>query len=669
MNLRNTVKAGSWMICCFLLGLFVFLSSCGDDEGEVDILVNSISIQGNFIEDGGTSQLTAIVFPEDATNKEVEWSVSNESVATIDQNGLLTAVSNGIVTVTASATDDSGVSGSKSIDVSGVPGPVVLVESISIQTGDITDGEPAQLSADISPSNASNKVLIWSISDETVAEVSTDGLLTPLSNGTVEVTATSTDGSGVEDSKTINISGFAIPVESITVLATDITDGQPQQLSVEITPSSASNQEVDWSVSNSSVTQISTDGVLTPIGNGSVTVTATATDGSEISGSKEITISGVTITGTIVASASEIIAALDNASAGDVIYVRQGTYEFNSSVRMDADGQEGNLISFLVYPGDERPVFDFSSMSENSSNRAIRLSGDYWYVKGIEVYKAGDNGMFISGSNNLIEYCAFYENADSGLQIGNGGANNTVVNCDSYFNADSSLENADGFAAKLDCGTGNKFIGCRAWNNLDDGWDGYLRGADNITTTYENCWAIRNGYLKDGNVGAGDGNGFKTGGSDDKLLKHNAEYRNCIAVGNVFDGFDHNSNRGSILIYNASAHSNGRNFSFGTGNIAESLIVKNSVSYQSGNSDQLNATTTDITNNSWQNGISVSEADFSSIDIDLLLSPRKADGSLPDIDYMKLVTGSDLIDAGVDVGLPFNGSAPDLGAFEKESEG
>lgn len=666
MNLRNTVKAGSWMICCFLLGLFVFLSSCGDDEGEVDILVNSISIQGNFIEDGGTSQLTAIVFPEDATNKEVEWSVSNESVATIDQNGLLTAVSNGIVTVTASATDDSGVSGSKSIDVSGVPGPVVLVESISIQTGDITDGEPAQLSADISPSNASNKVLIWSISDETVAEVSTDGLLTPLSNGTVEVTATSTDGSGVEDSKTINISGFAIPVESITVLATDITDGQPQQLSVEITPSSASNQEVDWSVSNSSVTQISTDGVLTPIGNGSVTVTATATDGSEISGSKEITISGVTITGTIVASASEIIAALDNASAGDVIYVRQGTYEFNSSVRMDADGQEGNLISFLVYPGDERPVFDFSSMSENSSNRAIRLSGDYWYVKGIEVYKAGDNGMFISGSNNLIEYCAFYENADSGLQIGNGGANNTVVNCDSYFNADSSLENADGFAAKLDCGTGNKFIGCRAWNNLDDGWDGYLRGADNITTTYENCWAIRNGYLKDGNVGAGDGNGFKTGGSDDKLLKHNAEYRNCIAVGNVFDGFDHNSNRGSILIYNASAHSNGRNFSFGTGNIAESLIVKNSVSYQSGNSDQLNATTTDITNNSWQNGISVSEADFSSIDIDLLLSPRKADGSLPDIDYMKLVTGSDLIDAGVDVGLPFNGSAPDLGAFEKE---
>jgi hypothetical protein len=360
----------------------------------------------------------------------------------------------------------------------------------------------------------------------------------------------------------------------------------------------------------------------------------------------------------------DILSVIASASAGDMIYVRSGNYTFSTSIRMNANGQDGNMISFLVYPGDERPVFDFSSMSESSSNRGVILSGDYWHVKGIEIYKAGDNGMHISGSNNLIEYCAFYENADSGLQIGNGGANNIILNCDSYFNADSSLENADGFAAKLDCGTGNKFIGCRAWNNLDDGWDGYLRGTDNITTTYENCWAFRNGYLKDGSLGVGDGNGFKTGGSDDKTLKHNAIYSNCIAAGNAVDGFDHNSNRGSITIHNSSTHGNGSNINFGTTNAAAYLEIKNTLSFEGNNSDKYEAVLTDITNNSWQDGLSASSEDFMSIDMDLLLSPRNEDGSLPNIDYLYLKATSDLIDKGIDVGLPFNGSAPDIGAFE-----
>ena len=370
-------------------------------------------------------------------------------------------------------------------------------------------------------------------------------------------------------------------------------------------------------------------------------------------------------TETTVSTPQQLLSALSGASAGDIIYVVEGNYTFTSRFSITRSGANGNLISLLPDPSNtSRPFLDFSSMSESSSNRAITLSGNYWHIKGIDVFGAGDNGMFINGSNNLIEFCSFSECKDTGLQIGNGASNNIILNCDSYYNADSTLENADGFACKLDAGTGNKFIGCRAWQNLDDGWDGYLRGADNITTTYENCWAIKNGYLKNGTVGAGDGNGFKTGGSDDKLLKHNAVYKNCISVGNVFDGFDHNSNRGDITIYNSSAYNNGRNINFSSTNIANSLTIKNSISYSGVNSDSYRATTLDITNNSWQNGLVTNAADFESLDITLLTSPRNADGSLPDITFMKLVSGSDLIDAGVDVGLPYNGSAPDLGYFE-----
>ena len=381
-------------------------------------------------------------------------------------------------------------------------------------------------------------------------------------------------------------------------------------------------------------------------------------------------IMNVAVADIAVSTPTEFINALAAVSAGGTIFIREGQYVFTSRISISKNGASGNLISILPHPDNiGRAKLDFSGMPENSANRAITLSGSYWHIKGLDVFGAGDNGMFIGGSNNLIEFCSFSECKDSGLQIGSGGSNNIILNCDSYNNADATVENADGFACKLDAGTGNKFIGCRAWQNLDDGWDGYLRGADNITTTYENCWAFRNGYLKNGTLGGGDGNGFKTGGSDDKLLKHNAIYKNCIAAGNVFDGFDHNSNRGNVELYNCGAYSNGKNISFSSSNIANSLTIKNTISLLGNSSDGYAATTINITNNSWQNGLIANGSDFVSLDINLLSSPRKTDGSLPDIDFMKLVPGSDLIDKGVNVGLPFNGVAPDLGAFESATLG
>lgn len=369
------------------------------------------------------------------------------------------------------------------------------------------------------------------------------------------------------------------------------------------------------------------------------------------------------IQGEVVSTSQGILDAIAAAMPGENIYIRGGEYTFDSTIKINTSGSASNMISLLAHPEDDsRPKFDFSSMSENSSNRGIELEASYWYIKGIDIFKAGDNGMNVTGNNNVIEFCTFSECADTGLQLDNGAANNTILNCDSFFNADSSIENADGFAAKLNVGTGNKFVGCRAWRNLDDGWDGYLREADNVTTTYENCWAIENGYLKDGSAGGGDGNGFKTGGSDNKDLKHDAIYMNCIAVGNASDGFDHNSNRGEVTLYNCSAFDNGTNYGFGSTNSLKKLTIKNSNVL--GEVGSINATTLDVTNNSWMDGIEVTYEDFESIDYEELTAPRKEDGSLPDISFFHLTSGSDLIDKGVDVGLPYNGSAPDLGAFE-----
>ncbi len=458
-----------------------------------------------------------------------------------------------------------------------------------------------------------------------------------------------------------------ILVDKIEIVGANITTGIYGQMTAISTPANAADKSVTWSSSDVSIAEISSGGLIKAFKNGTITVTATANDKGTVKGTKEIIISSFTSgggTGTnyAVTNVTELIAAFTKVQPGDNIVMNGGNYVFSSKINITISGTLTKPISLIVKTGESRPKLDFSAMPENSSNQGIILAANYWYIKGIDVFKAGDNGLQVKGSYNIIEFCTFSECADTGLQIDNGASYNTILNCDSYFNADSTLENADGFACKLTAGTGNKFIGCRAWQNLDDGWDGYLRGADNITTTYENCWAVKNGYLKNGTVGKGDGNGFKTGGSDLKDLKHNASYKNCIATGNVNRGFDHNSNRGEVIIYNCSAYNNGVNYSFGSTNPVAKLTLKNSNVLGSYGSTL--ATVVDVTNNSWQDGIVVSAADFKSIDYLELLTTRKADGSLPDVNFFRLNATSKLIDKGVNVGLPFNGVAPDLGAFE-----
>lgn len=336
------------------------------------------------------------------------------------------------------------------------------------------------------------------------------------------------------------------------------------------------------------------------------------------------------VEGINVSSPQEVLDAVKNAKPGDVILVKGGIYAFTQRIDIKVDGTEDAPITFKSADG-KRALFDFSALGEGDSNQGIILRTSYWHIKGIDIIKAGDNGILISGGHdNIIEFCTFSECSDTGLQLIAGAANNLILNCDSYFNADSKIENADGFACKIDAGSGNKFKGCRAWQNLDDGWDGYLKKTDNITTSYEDCWAFNNGMLKDGSLSGGDGNGFKTGGSDNKLLKHNASFINCIATGNTKNGFDHNSNRGEIALINCMSFLNKvKNLSFGSKNQVSKLTVKNCTVY--GPVGSLEADKTSIQNNSWQLDKPLKMADFFNLDVKELSKPRKADGSLPDI--------------------------------------
>ncbi len=368
--------------------------------------------------------------------------------------------------------------------------------------------------------------------------------------------------------------------------------------------------------------------------------------------------------GTIAKAVAEVL-------PGDTIYVRGGVYALTSTITISAakSGTEDRAITLTAFAG-EVPLLDFSGQPNGA--KGISLRANYWHIRGLQIKGAGDNGMEINfGSHNLIANCAFFENRDSGLQLSNGSANNRIINCDSYYNADPpDYADADGFAPKLTVGSGNSFYGCRAWGNVDDGWDGYLRGADDVTTTLENCWTWGNGYLKDGSdPGAqANGNGFKMGGGDNsnsQQLMHHAILINCVAFNNKQKGFDQNNNVGSMTLLNCTGYGNREaNYRIQRAlNPGQTLTVKNCVSFAG--QVQLGSFAVQETN-SWLNPFVVTAEDFLSLDAARAGAPRQADGSLPEIEFMHLAAGSDLIDAGVDLGRPFKGRAPDLGAFESD---
>ncbi|GGY77526.1 carbohydrate-binding protein [Streptomyces omiyaensis] len=277
-----------------------------------------------------------------------------------------------------------------------------------------------------------------------------------------------------------------------------------------------------------------------------------------------------------LADPTTLASAITRVGAGGTVYLRGGTYAHAQTVTVAAgnNGTSAARKTIAAYPG-ETPVLDFSAMAESSSNRGLALNGDFWHVKGLIVQRAGDNGIYVGGSDNVIERTVTRFNRDTGLQLGRIAsgtprdrwpARNLMVSVESHDNADAAGENADGFAAKLTTGPGNVFRYAVAHHNIDDGWDLYTKpdtGAiDPVTVEYS--LAYTNGTLSDGTVNAnGDRNGYKLGGESiavDHVVRRSIAYRNGK------HGFTYNSNPGSLKVSeNVSVDNAQRNYTFEAG--------------------------------------------------------------------------------------------------------
>ncbi|MEM9299167.1 MAG: Ig-like domain-containing protein, partial [Bacteroidota bacterium] len=213
------------------------------DSNQTTIAVEEIRVQTTRSEIntiGGTQQLNALVFPSNASDPSVSWSVSNPSVAAISPTGVLTALDSGRVVVTATANDGSNIQATLTVDIRILSTSVVVTSPSDVINVD--DGT-LQLMANVSPESTLIKDVIWSTSDENIATISEDGLVQALLDGVVTVSARAWD-SGVEGSKQITISN-QIPFYEVTdIIVTgptniiDIENGT-LQLAATVIPDSA----------------------------------------------------------------------------------------------------------------------------------------------------------------------------------------------------------------------------------------------------------------------------------------------------------------------------------------------------------------------------------------------------------------------------------------------
>ena len=411
--------------------------------------------------------------------------------------------------------------------------------------------------------------------------------------------------------------------------------------------------------------------------------------------------------GTITQPLESIQQAQALASPGDTVFIRGGLYQVRedqiSQIQqnlfacisfLNKSGLPGQTIKYWAFPG-ETPVFDFSDVAP-ANRRVVGIWVDqgteYIHIKGLEMTgiqvtiltHTESYCIYSRGSNNIFEQISMHDNIGTALRHYRGG-NNLFLNCDAYRNHDHVSEdglgsNTDGFGCHPNPGsTGNVFRGCRAWFNSDDGFD-IIRADESVL--FENCWAFYNGFSISFQS-LGDGNGFKAGGyAHDAANKiPNPVPRNtvrfCVAVRNKASGFYSNHHLAGNDWYNNTAYQNNSNFNMVNRESPQidniwvngyDHVLKNNLSYKpfgvGTHTAYIDTAQNTLVNNSFDLPITLTDTDFISLDQSLLTAPRKPDGSLPDIDFMRPAEGSAIKDAGVDIGFPFSGNAPDLGAFE-----
>jgi uncharacterized protein YjdB len=378
-------------------------------------VVNVTSVSLNKTSDnlsvGDTDTLTATVLPDNATSQGVTWTSSDNSVVKVDSKGDITAIGTGTATIIVTTADGSNVT---TCNVT-VTSPITNVKSVSLnKTKDIlTVGGTDMLTANVAPDNATNQIITWTSSDNSIVTVDNVGSMTAVSPGTATITVTTEDGNKTATCNVI-VTSPVINVTSVSLnKGTDtLISGGADMLTASVLPVTAGDQSVTWMSSNNNVATVDTEGNVTAVSPGNATITAVTMDGSFTA--------SCTVT---VTDSTGQVPTINLDKTSDTLIVSE-----TDTLAAEVTGETNQGVTWTSSDDSVVTVDNTGNIKAISAGTAIitatTADGSLTSSCNVTVFNQGQGHMLISSS--LVNFTASYEGYSATPYVGADSQNHTI---------------------------------------------------------------------------------------------------------------------------------------------------------------------------------------------------------------------------------------------------
>jgi uncharacterized repeat protein (TIGR02543 family) len=377
-----------------------FAASCEVTVEPVSVTGVGLNKTATSLYAGRTETLTATVQPADATNKSVSWSSTNTEVAQVDDNGEVIAVAPGTATITATTVVGEFMA---SCEVTVLPVSVTGIGMDPISTS-ILAGGTETLTATVQPADATNKTVTWSSTNESVATVSSAGVVTAIAPGVATIIATAEGGLKAYCSVTVVPVG--VTEVGLNKTETSLLVGGTETLTATILPADATNKAVVWSSTNTAVATVDDNGVVTAVAGGTATITATTDDGG-FAASCNVTVLNFTGAGTqaspyIITTAAQLATLAAGVNGGDSA-LAVAYYKLGANIDLAAYGESYNDGKGWTPIGNSAYRFsgNFDGNNKTISNLYINTTeyytGLFGYTSSVKVSNLGLLNVNIKG--------------------------------------------------------------------------------------------------------------------------------------------------------------------------------------------------------------------------------------------------------------------------------
>ena len=315
-----------------------------------EIVVQSIQVQPKSVKvkEGKSVSLVASINPANATNKSVNWSSSNKSIATVDSKGVVKGLKAGKVTITAKSVNGKSASGEVIVEKSEI---AVSSVALNITNTKLMVGTTIKLNALITPTNATNKSVNWSSSNKGIATVDGNGYVSCIKEGTAVITAKTSNGKSA--SCVILVIAKDVPVNFVSLNNPNpsIMVGDDFQLRATISPENATNKGIMWTSSNPNVATVN-NGVVRGINVGETTITATASNGISASAVVIVNYRVIPVQSVTLNRSNYVISVNESFSLSSTILPNEATNKnivwTSSNPNVARVDQAGNVVGIAV---------------------------------------------------------------------------------------------------------------------------------------------------------------------------------------------------------------------------------------------------------------------------------------------------------------------------------